>query len=88
MKIRTVGAGVIGLALLLWACWSLAYERGYSRGARDEFACWKQEPVTPEAKVLVGKRDLWAQPGGKKVPNPAPRIRDLNVNNIPVRSLP
>lgn len=88
MKIETVCAGVIGLALLLWACWSLAYQRGYSRGARDEFACWKQKPMSPEAKILVGKRDPWIYPGGKKGPDAAPHFRDWNVNNIPVWSAP
>jgi hypothetical protein len=88
MKIKAICLAAVGLAFVLWACWSLAYRCGYSRGARDEFACWKQEPMTPEAKVLVGTRDAWLYPGGKKVPGPVFHYQDLNVNNIPVRSAP
>lgn len=90
MKIKVIGFGGIVLGLLLWACWSFAYQRGYSQGARDEFACWKQEPTTAEAMVYVGKRDFWTYPGGKKAPPPAPRprFRGMNVNNIPSMSFP
>lgn len=88
MKIRTMCLGGVALALLLWGCWSFAYNRGYSRGALDEFACWRQEPTATGAAVLVGKRDLWMYPGGKKVADPVTRVRDLSANNIPSRFSP
>ena len=88
MKIKSLCVGAVALALLLWACWSLAYRRGYSRGALDEFARWKQEPMPPETKVLVGKRDVFAHLAGGKPPDPKPRFRDPNVNNIPSISFP
>jgi hypothetical protein len=88
MKIKKICLGAIALALVLWGCWSVAYQRGYSQGACDEFACWKQEPATTKATVLVGKRDPWMYPGGKKVPPAVLHSRDLNVNNIPDNPLP
>lgn len=91
MRIRTICFGSVALALLLGLSWTFAYQRGYSPGARDEFACWKQKPMTPEAKVLVGKRDLWIFPGGRKGPDPIARlggVRNVNFNNIPTKRLP
>jgi hypothetical protein len=91
MKAIAECISLLVLAGLLWACWSIAYQRGYSRGARDEFACWKQVPVRPDDSwdsTLVGHRDAWALPGGKKVLAAVVRVRDHSINNIPSSVLP
>jgi hypothetical protein len=91
MKTKIVCISVLVLAGLLWACWSFAYQRGYSRGAREEFACWKQVPVRIDDSwdgTLVGHRDAWALPGGKKVSATVVRVRDHSINNIPSKVLP
>jgi hypothetical protein len=99
MKTKAICLGVFGillvLAVTLWATWSCAYRRGYSRGARDEFACWKQVPVLVSAgtaeplrgvrynyATLTGQRDAWLPPGGKKVPQKTIFAPDYNVNDI------
>jgi len=90
MKIRMIALGTVALVGLVWTCWSVAYTRGYSRGALDEFACWKQVPMTAEAKVLIGHRDPWLFPGGRKAPEATPRFRSshLHVNKIPSKVSP
>ena len=91
MKAKTVGICLLVLAGLLWTCWSMAYQRGYSRGARDEFACWKQVPVRRDDSwdgTLVGHRDAWVLPGGQRVTATLVRAPDLSINNIPARMLP
>src|SRR5262245_54357794 len=91
MKIKTACISVLVLTGLLWACWSFAYHRGYSRGARDEFACWKQVPTRLDDNwdgTLVGHRDAWTLPGGKKDSASVVRVRDHSINNIPSRVLP
>ena len=91
MKTKTAGIGLLVLAGLLGTCWSIAYRRGYERGAHDEFASWKKEPVRIDANwdgTMVGRRDFWALPGGKKLTSTLVRGRDYSINNIPGRVLP
>ncbi len=86
MKIKTACLGALTLVGLLWACWCLAYQQGYSQGTRDEFACWKQQPIAIDRSwdgLLVAQRDAWALPGGKKSPPPVVRIPNEGVNSIP-----
>jgi len=91
MKTKTTCISVLALTGLLWACWSFAYQRGYSRGARDEFACWKQVPPSGSQIVITGRRDMWTLPGGK--PPPAHGVYTImdyepSVNKIPSKVFP
>ena len=91
MKTKSACLGVLILAALLWCCWSVAYRRGYSRGARDEFACWKQEPTSVQGgrdATIVGHRNLWLLPGGKQLPTRVSTYRSHMINNVPSRVLP
>ena len=92
MKTKITFFGVLFLLGALWACWSLAYQRGYSRGARDEFACWKQEPraIKPGdswVRILVGRRDATLLPGGKEGPPVIRHVGGPAVNIIPSNPL-
>ncbi len=92
MKTRTTCFIAVILPIILWACGSFAYRQGYAKGARDEFAYWKKDPIPLDSSwdgTLIGRRDAWALPGGKKVPVsivfPA---HHWGVNNIPSKALP
>jgi hypothetical protein len=65
-------------AFAFWGIWSLAYQRGqyrgfnegYSKGTRDEYACWKQEPAPAEEVIRTGRRDSRLGLGGKPPASP------------------
>jgi hypothetical protein len=80
MKTKTACFILLAMMAALWGTWSHAFHRGYSQGSRDEFYCWKQEPVKVNDSwdgTLIGRRDAWSFPGGKPVP--APRISHPNT---------
>ena len=94
MKIKIACFSVLTLIAAFWACWFLAYQRGYSRGASDEFASWKQLPSNTGAGAqwdwtVVGRRDIRLLPGGKEGPPSLGRIDipGVGVNGIPSSSL-
>jgi len=91
MKLKHAFISVVILGVMFWVCWSVAYQNGYSCGARDEFACWKQQPMaatSPWDGMITGSRYVWLGPGGKPLPKPTVYIRDQSVNNIPSSVLP
>jgi len=91
MKLKHAFISVVILGVMFWVCWSVAYQQGYSRGACDEFACWKQEPMAATSNwdgMMTGSRYAWLLPGGKPVPKPTVHIRNPGVNNITSSILP
>jgi hypothetical protein len=88
MKTKAACFSLLATIAALWGTWLIAYQRGYSQGSRDEFACWKKGPMSSDQegieRIITGRRDMWTFPGGK--PFPARRIFILGepkVNKIP-----
>ena len=91
MKTKITLLSILGLIAALWACWLLAYQRGYAQGARDaNSGVGKPMPVAIDGSwdgKLIARRDMGLLPGGQRFPKWAP-IRNEPANNVPAYNFP
>lgn len=95
MKKKTTCFILLAVMTALWITWSFGYQRGYSKGARDEMACWEEvlpaddtddfpSRWTPRRSdgFITARRKIGLYPGGKPLPEPRARIADRGAKNV------
>ena len=94
MKTKITYFILLAVTTAIWITWSFAYQRGYSKGARDEMACWEGVPSaddTDDFSFMTARRDdvfmtarrkIGLFPGGEPVPVPRARIKDTGAKNV------